>query len=322
MPLTVQVFFLPYSRPRNLLLNLRQLRQVSSHLRKHVRLVFLGDGARMHLRLLPERALLFMAGFKSTYVATEGYLGKARVIAGSRADVIIKCDEDIFLTSAVWNQFLSESMELLKNGESLVISPNVSTGVPSVESFIDCFFEPSLVSRIRKIFEETVFPREFLGAPYHLLNGKYRTSQPSEFFSEVAKLPSRLKGVHPVRFSALAQHEIIAGITSSERWKFPLSKRSYPPKIFHPVYFCNSIFACPSGLYRRVISGIDSGQLFSDGFDELALNQFMVREKIPLVIFQHLAAVHPSYNTIGEVDHFALSHLFAEFAESFSNKKA
>ena len=64
-------------------------------------------------------------------------------------------------------------------------------------------------------------------------------------------------------------------------------------------YFCNSVFIVGTKTYNDVVAGIDKGVFFSDGFDEVALNQYMDLSGRNVYFNSGVAAIHPSYNTIG-----------------------
>jgi hypothetical protein len=69
---------------------------------------------------------------------------------------ILKYDSDVLMPEYTLN-FIYENLNKLDDKNNLTIGPNLSTGIPSVEFFIDDFFQKEDAEQIRKEFKKCIF---------------------------------------------------------------------------------------------------------------------------------------------------------------------
>ena len=217
----------------------------------------------------------------------------------------MKLDEDIFMTTAVWERFLRDCFEDMPLQS--VLAPVISSGIPGVEPFLTSFSDQAFAIQFRKKLGQVKIPNSW-GANYESLIGKYDSESQEEFFAAVNDINHHYKGVHPLRFSEELQRELVNQILKNASWRKPLETGERTEFNSFP-YFCNSAFVTSASVYREVIEGVDKGIYFTDGFDEVALNQYLERRGRPLIFNGATAAIHPSYNTIG-ANYVAISDHF------------
>ena len=246
-------------------------------------------GARIKLRFLPD------------------YKSKIRYMSNVATELVMKLDDDIFMTTDSWMSFF-DSESRIDWSQSVVYAPTISTGIPGVEDYLSFFVTDELRDELRREFAQTHIP-DLWGMDYQPLQGSYSTSAPVEFFSAVSGLESVYRGIHPIRIRADLQKKLAEYAVSHPDSLKPLSPESLAP-MTRGTYFCNSIIAVEPSTYQTVIEGMDSGAFFDDGFDEVAFNQFLLSEKRLVTFNQSVAALHPSYNTIGPEHHDIRAFVF------------
>lgn len=291
---SLNIYIFAHSRRKYIHRIIQELTQVDTRILEEIRIVLLVDsfaqsGFLQIIRLLKEN------GMSYSVIARRRYLDKSRVMSRSKSKLIMKLDEDIFMTSAVWERFLSDCFEDMPL--QTVLAPVISSGIPGVELFLSSFNDEPFAIQFRQKLSQVKIPNIW-GANYESLLGKYQTNSPGNFFAAVREINHHYKGVHPLRFSEKLQRELIDQVLHSSTWKRPLLGQGGIVYDTAP-YFCNSVFVTSSKIYREVIEGIDQGEYFTDGFDEVALNQYLDQRERPLFFNNATAAIHPSYNTIG-----------------------
>lgn len=181
-----------------------------------------------------------------------------------------------------------------------VLSPVVSTGIPTCEIFLDFYMDKESAYRVRQLLEEVKFEDWWDSrVQYSSLNGVYDAQDQRDFFQKVAQLPHPYKGMHPVRMSKAAQEMINEWTLDNREW----INWSSPSKIFplgDSPYFCNSIFSCSPKYLRFLALKVKKGELIFDGYDELALNELLNEKDRRIGFIGDSLAIHPSYNSIGE----------------------
>lgn len=291
---TLNIYIFAHSRRKYIYRILQELIQVDSKLLNEITIVLLVDNFTQSGML---QLIRFLRTHKINFhvVARRKYLDKSRVVSRAKSKLVMKLDEDIFMTSPVWERFLIDTFEEMPM--QTVIAPVISSGIPGVELFLSNFSDRAFATHFREKLALVKIPNAW-GANYESLFGKYRAENPEGFFAAVRELNHHYKGVHPLRFSEDLQRELIEYVIETSSWENPLPSPRRT-EISSAPYFCNSAFVTSTLLYREVIEGIDNGVFFTDGFDEVALNQYLDQRGRPLLFNCATAAIHPSYNTIG-----------------------
>jgi hypothetical protein len=271
-----------------------ELAKLDLNLKNEISVNFLTD-RHFGSNLKDAKSVLDKSGIRHNVLANKRYLGKSAIVGNSKSPLSMKIDEDIFLTVENWEKFLVDSFDF-EIGNS-VLAPTVSSGIPGVEKFISNFLPEQLGKEYRIAFREVVIPNVW-GADYSSLIEVYDPKNYEIFFAHVAKVNHHYKGVHPIRFDASLQKKLISDLFVHRKWETPITNQGFE-KLEYSPYFCNSIFIIGTKTYKDVVSGIDNSEYFSDGFDEVALNQYLDLSGRNVYFNAGVAAIHPSYNTIG-----------------------
>jgi len=235
-------------------------------------------------------------GIKTNVFLVEGGNYMLKILTGidSYSEYSIKLDEDIFLSTAVWDFFL-DNIDILENETNLFLSPILNNGIPSVDLFIDQFCNAEEKQILNKIFLRTSLP-SIWGADYSKLENhttKAHHWSSENFYNEVAKINHYYKGVHPVRFSADAQNYILDVVLKRFDKILNCSNMSF----FYDKkpYFCNSVFGIKTETWHKIVN---DKSLFKDEFEEVPLNLYREENNLSMVFINNGFGVHPSYNTI------------------------
>lgn len=296
-PLTV--FFMAHSRRRYLEQTVGQLVACEQAVLKRISVVFLVTSRKDVRALIRPLFRLWRAGTPAWIVIKGKYAAKAHAISRAKSDFIMKCDEDIFMTSATWAAFITRSLEADWTNTK-VVSPIVSSGIPSYELFLAHYGSPSLVGEMEQILATVQIPGDLWGADYRKLEGIYRDDGAEAFFRVVKRLNHPYKGIHPLRLSEEGQRRLVRFCIDEQNWRRPDLDLGWVEIAVSP-YFCNSAFISTTSFYREAVEGMASGRFFSDGFDEVALNQALDLDGRKILFDAACVAIHPSYNSIGLV---------------------
>lgn len=227
------------------------------------------------------------------------YFDKVKLIASSSYKIVIKCDEDLYFGKNSWLSIFA-SLKSMDSYNFDVLSPILSTGIPSVELFLDKHPDSKFVSGIRNGFAKTNFTDWWGGrVQYENLNGKYDARNSDTFFQHVDLLPHVRKGIHPIRLNEELQRAMMLNSLGNQWWNnlpvssFVVNGERYP-------YFCNSFYITKRTFLVDLLQGIESGDLENDGYDEIALNQHLKLHNRRIGFISHAIGIHPSYNTIGD----------------------
>jgi hypothetical protein len=286
--------FFAHTRSRYIYSIVGELAKLDKNLKKDISVNFLAN-RYFRNNLKSAKSVLDESGISNNVLSNKRYLGKSTIVGNSKSPLSMKIDEDIFLTATNWEKFLVDSFNF--DIRDSVLAPTVSSGIPGVEKFISNFLPEKLAEEYRAAFRDVEIPNSW-GADYSSLRGVYDPKNLEIFFENVAKVNHHYKGVHPIRFDASLQTKLIDDIFIHRNWEKPISDKGFEKMEYSP-YFCNSVFIVGTKTYNDVVAGIDKGVFFSDGFDEVALNQYMDLSGRNVYFNSGVAAIHPSYNTIG-----------------------
>jgi hypothetical protein len=187
------------------------------------------------------------------------------------------------------------NLDTLNDKNNLFLSPILSTGIPTVDTFAEQFLSQEERETLYSIFLKTALP-SIWGANYeplieHTFHAKEWNSD--NFYSEVSKIDHHYKGVHPVRFSSAAQMFLLNCV--SNNLDKILNETNFSLYTDQKPYFCNSVFAIKKDVWAKILNDTS---LFKDGFDEVPLNLYRQNNKLNMVFINNGFSVHPSYNTI------------------------
>jgi len=290
---TTTVFIFANHRARYLSVGLAELCQCNAVQKGDAEVVVLADGPSLVQALQVRHTLRDVAKISVTptliHRRGNSYRRKLAHLADSTSEYVVKCDEDIFMTPASWDSLLSKTPE-----KGVVLTPIVSTGIPTVEYFLESCKDKIFVSEIRRIFESQLIPNAW-GQDYSTLEPD-ASSNRAPYFESVDRLSTNLKGVHPIRFSSEAQWRIAEHCAEQSWWRTPLSPKRV--EMGYP-YLCNSVILTNPAVYADLIEDIKVGRRQFDGYDELALNMQAREGRLSVEVLLGCYGVHPSYNSIG-----------------------
>ena len=242
----------------------------------------------------------------------DNYMRKILTAIENGEEYSISIDEDVFIPYKTWEYFI-ENVSILDDSENLFLSPTITSGIPSVDLFVENFLNEDERNKLENIYLETHIPNIW-GCNYERLNDHTINSKKwncDAFYDEVRNVDHYYKGVHPVRFSRKAQNylnDICIGKLKeiSNIDNFSLIKIKRP-------YFCNSVFAIKTETWENILN---DQRLIKDGFDEVPMNLYMQEKNLNMVFIKNGVAFHPSYNTIN-----VFGHNYEELSNNFFNNE-
>lgn len=220
---------------------------------------------------------------------------------------IMKIDNDVLIPSYTFD-FIVDNLDKLKN-ENLTISPTLSTGIPSVEYFIDDFFNKDESESIRNEFKKCVFHIQQGIMDYTKLNDCSINSDIWDYEKYFETLESNIKnmidigggrtpegyskyykGIHPIRHGF--GNKLINDLIIKHRDRFFEEKDCLLFQDNKP-YLCDMCFIITTENYDKLIN-IEN--LTIDGCDEVPLNRFRCNNNMKHLIIKNGFAIHITYN--------------------------
>jgi hypothetical protein len=205
---------------------------------------------------------------------------------------IAKHDNDIFMSSYLYD-YIFDNLSILNNTDNFVLTPTLTSGIPSIEYFLDDFASESEQLSIRNNFNKFSIPNIW-GADYSSLNNISDTWNYRNFYNSVSQINHHYKGIHPHRISH-DLHNQLNDIVLNHKNEIMID-RSFT--LFYDKespYLCNSIFFIRTDMYRDVISHTEN---FVDSFEEVPLNKKIKQLNANIVFVRNGAAIHPFYNCV------------------------
>jgi hypothetical protein len=207
-------------------------------------------------------------------------------------EYMMKCDNDIFIHGNLIDYFI-ENLHLLKDSKNLTLGPILSTGIPSVDLFIDQFCNDSEKEYLYKLCKNTKF--EFTChvdySPLNQFTINSETWNLDNFYEGVKQLNHYYKGIHPVRVNFQLLDEINK-IIIREKDKIFNSGDFSTISLKRP-YLCNSIFCINRDVYKSIIN---DKSLFVDPFEEVPLNKYAQNNNLNHLFVNNGFALHLIYN--------------------------
>jgi hypothetical protein len=259
-------------------------------------------------------SLLNAAGVSSTFACVPcdktNYLPKIRYgiqyALTQGFSYVLKCDNDIIIPAYTLDyMYLNRSLV----DKELTLSPSLSTGIPSVEYFIESMFTQDEVELIRSEFKQCVFHNQETIFDYRPLN-KFSVEasrwDPATYFDGIARVADAMvtgpdgrdrhgqskfyRGMHPIRHGF--GNKLINDLIVKNRTKLFAEK---PCSIIAEgtKYLCDMCFLIGTANYDQLIN---RENLIIDGCDEVPLNRFAWAKGLKHLIIRHGYAIHITYN--------------------------
>jgi hypothetical protein len=222
---------------------------------------------------------------------TDNYMARTRDALNTESPYSCRLDDDIFMSSHVWD-FLLSSVHELDDPEVMCITPILTAGTPTVEYFLLDFLDEQKAREVHSIFKQDNILRACWGIDYsHLYDTVERMTEwdPNIFYTELAKHNTPFKGVHPIRFSdnaniAIAQHVV------NDFDKF-MSKQTYSLEPMRGIHNTH-LFTFRTSTWR------DSLEHMYDNFDELSLNVYGLSRDMTTLLIRNGYAIHTTYGSV------------------------
>ena len=222
-------------------------------------------------------------------------------------EYIMKCDNDVIIPVYTLN-YLYESLHLLHS--NLTLSPTLSTGIPSVEYFIEHLFTKDEQNRIRDEFKKCEFFEQGGVFDYRFLNQctihNTETWNYQQYFDIMRNIMNSYpiieptgrtingyhpayRGIHPIRHGW--GNELINDYIIQHRDDFFKDKDC--SIIYDNNYLCNMCFIITTENYDKLLN---IEQLTIDGCDEVPLNRYAWKYNLRHLIIKNGFAIHITYN--------------------------
>lgn len=208
---------------------------------------------------------------------------------------LMKHDNDILCPPHMYD-YLINNLDVLDDSKNLLLTPTLTSGIPTIEQFMNDFCSQQEKEYLHSLFIEHKFG-PLWGADFTPLNKhtiEAKSWNPYAFYKEVKNIPHHYKGIHPVRIYDKAIFTLNDIVLSRKHEIFQERKCSLVYDNFSP-YFCNSIFLIKRDTYKTIL---DSKDLYVDAFDEVPLNRYRDNNKLNIVYTENGAAIHVIYNCI------------------------
>lgn len=209
---------------------------------------------------------------------------------------LMKHDNDIIMSSYMYD-YLFENRSILEDPTNLVLSPTLTTGIPSVEQYIDDFLDDDEKILARHLFMNYEFENDTWGVDFSSLNAFTKDSKEwnsTAFFEGVKKINHHYRGIHPVRMH-------VPSILYIARTTLQYKEKILGPGDFSLVrdtscpYFCNSVYIIKRDVYESIQN---DKSLSVDTYDEVPLNKYREKHNLALLYTKNGAAIHFMYNCL------------------------
>lgn len=208
---------------------------------------------------------------------------------------IMKHDNDILMSNHLYD-YIYENLEVLENPSNIVLTPTLTSGIPTCDTFIEDYCTQGEKETLGKLFLEYEHG-SIWGTDYSELNKftkQATTWDSTAYYAGVKERTHHYKGIHPVRMSKDAIMKLNEYVVKYKDRIFSKENYSLTYDTTSP-YFCNSIYCIKASVYETLLS---HQELYVDNYDEVPLNKWRDMFNLNLVIIKNGVAVHPYYNTI------------------------
>lgn len=220
------------------------------------------------------------------------YTEKLKFSINLDCEYSIKLDEDCFINNHIWD-YLIENCAVLNNDENLLISPILSTSLPSCDEFIDNFLNDYDRKTIHNHLLNQKMPNGLFNVNYEPLNKftiEANTWEPKSYYNAIANLPTEKKGIHPIRISYNAQIDLNQMILKN--YKKLLTKNIYNFFEINVPYFTINMFMIKTSTWKHIC---DKNSL---EYDEIPISNYKRSNNLKFLFIKNAYGVHTMYNTI------------------------
>lgn len=220
------------------------------------------------------------------------YTEKLTYAINSDTKYSIKLDEDCIISNYIWD-YMIENVNILDNDENLLLSPLLSTSMPSCDIFIENFLDENEKEIIHNYFLEQEMPNGLFGVNYSPLN-KYTIHAKNwdykKYLSGLNDLPTETKGNHPMRISYNAQIKINEFILN--KYKKIIEKNNYNIFEINSPYFTNNMFLIRTDVWKKICNQ------YNGVYDEIPISNYKRLNNKKFLFVENGFGVHTMFNTI------------------------
>jgi len=224
------------------------------------------------------------------------YMDKINQSVNFNSEYTLKFDEDIYLSNYIWD-YLIENVDILNDSQNLLLSPLLSCGIPTVDLFIEDYFDEQDKNTIKTCFKNTVMPHDWWGCVYQSLNAYTVQSKEwnsDRFYEGVNRINHHYKGIHPVRSNANA-NILVNDLIWKDLSKLTTKNNYYIENYKKYPYMCNSCFVIKTDVYRNIVN---NKSLFRDPFDEVPVNLYKQINNLNFCFIRNGLGIHYLYNSV------------------------
>jgi hypothetical protein len=220
------------------------------------------------------------------------YTEKLTYAINSQTKYSVKLDEDCIINNYIWD-YMIENVELLDNDENLLLSPVLSTSMPSCDIFIQNFLNEEEKETIHEFFLKQEMPNGLFGINYSPLN-KYTINaekwEYDKYLSGLNDLPTETKGNHPIRISYNAQIKINEFILN--KYEKLIEKNNYNIFEINSPYFTNNLFFIRTDVWKKICNQ------YNGVYDEIPISNYKRLGNKKFLFVENGFGVHTMFNTI------------------------
>lgn len=210
---------------------------------------------------------------------------------------IMKHDNDIVMSNHVYDHLFERLETVLNDSANLLLTPTITSGIPTVEYFMEDFCTDEERASLQHHFLRYRFPTSLWGANYDALNA-YSVHAASwdsaAFFEGVSRIPHYYKGMHPIRMHFDAGMLLNEYVIQKKDVVLGPVEAPYITLDSSSPYFCNSVFCMRVDTYSTIVN---DSSLFRDAFEEVPINLYRNMHHLNIAVARGACAIHFMYNT-------------------------
>jgi hypothetical protein len=250
--------------------------------------------------LTTKENVLFFEGFKNDGININiiefndgfNYTEKLKFVLNLKSDYSVKLDEDCIINNHIWD-YMIEMSNVLDDENNLLISPLLSTTLPSCDEFINGFLSSENKEIVNGFLLKQKMPNGLFGVNYEPLN-KY-TVDASEwdykaYLDGLDSLPTNMKGMHPMRISYDAQTTINDLILKNHN-KI-IDNGEYSLFEIKSPYFTNNLFLIKTSVWKHIF------EVYGGVYDEIPISDYKKNNNKKFLFIKNGFGIHTMYNTI------------------------
>ena len=238
----------------------------------------------------------------STWLAGRGivvnvgtdYMNRAAHCYNNSSRYTIRVDDDLIIPSKVWKYLLGNGPTILEEHNAFSLAPTFSTSIPGVDFFAKDFLNDNERNELYKMFLKDNIPiSPWHGISYQELHDFIKNMKvwdSESYYTEVLRLETPFKAIHPVRFSNDASWFIAKKLVEHK-------EKFYNPTIMECHYYPKRIHNTHPFMIKT--DDWHKAQAYRvDYFDELSQNRFANENGLVDYVIRGGYAMHGCFNYV------------------------